>query len=102
MEKKIDTSYQGIYKQFVEIMRSMRVGSVATVGKPFDPLLHESEEYKEGIIIQAFRRGFRLGDRLLRPAMVKVSAGPGKKKAPVSVEQQLLAWMADNIDQCIR
>ncbi|XP_065881562.1 uncharacterized protein [Euphorbia lathyris] len=93
MEKKIDTSYQGIYKQFVEIMRSLRVASVATVGKPFDPLLHEaiareeSEEYKEGIIIQEFRRGFRLGDRLLRPAMVKVSAGPGKKKAPISVEQ---------------
>lgn len=36
-EKKIDTSYQGIYKQFVEIMRSLRVASVPTVGKPFDP-----------------------------------------------------------------
>lgn len=37
MEKKIDTSYQGIYKQFVEIMRSLRVAAVPTVGKPFDP-----------------------------------------------------------------
>lgn len=36
-EKKIDASYQGIYKQFVEIMRSLRVTVVATVGKPFDP-----------------------------------------------------------------
>lgn len=36
-EKKIDTSYQGIYKQFVEIMRSLRVTAVPTVGKPFDP-----------------------------------------------------------------
>lgn len=36
-EKKIDTSYQGIYKQFVEIMRSLQVVAVATVGKPFDP-----------------------------------------------------------------
>ncbi|KAK9713804.1 hypothetical protein RND81_06G052400 [Saponaria officinalis] len=85
-EKQIDTSYQGIYKQFVEIMRSLRVSVVATVGKPFDPALHEaiareeSEEYKDGIIIQEFRRGFILGDRLLRPAMVKVSSGPGKKK----------------------
>lgn len=92
MEKKIDASYQGIYKQFVEIMRSLQVAAVATVGKPFDPLLHEaiareeSEEYKEGIIIQEFRRGFRLGDRLLRPAMVKVSAGPSKKKVPVNVD----------------
>ncbi|XP_021748438.1 uncharacterized protein LOC110714249 [Chenopodium quinoa] len=84
-EKQIDTSYQGIYKQFVEIMRSLRVAVVATVGKPFDPSLHEaiareeSEEFKEGIIIQEFRRGFLLGDQLLRPAMVKVSSGPGKK-----------------------
>lgn len=36
-EKKIDTSYQGIYKQFVEIMRSINVAAVVTVGKPFDP-----------------------------------------------------------------
>lgn len=36
-EKKIDASYQGIYKQFVEIMRSLRVAVVPTIGKPFDP-----------------------------------------------------------------
>lgn len=36
-EKKIDTSYQGIYKQFVEILRSLQVAVVPTVGKPFDP-----------------------------------------------------------------
>ncbi|GMH21820.1 hypothetical protein Nepgr_023663 [Nepenthes gracilis] len=87
-ERKIDTSYQGIYKQFVEIMRSLHVSAIPTVGKPFDPSLHEaiardeSKEYKEGIVIQEFRRGFILGDRLLRPAKVKVSSGPGKKTAP--------------------
>ncbi|KAL5701596.1 hypothetical protein ACHQM5_026916 [Ranunculus cassubicifolius] len=37
MAKKIDTSYQGIYKQFVEILRSLNVSIVQTVGKPFDP-----------------------------------------------------------------
>lgn len=36
-EKKIDSSYQGIYKQFVEIMRSLHVAVVPTIGKPFDP-----------------------------------------------------------------
>lgn len=89
-EKKVDTSYQGIYKQCVEIMRSLRVAAVGTVGKPFDPTLHEavareeSHEFKEGIIIQEVRRGFLLGDKLLRPAMVKVSKGPGIKKPPSS------------------
>ena len=47
----------------------------------------ESQEFKDGIIIQEFRRGFLLGDRLLRPAMVKVSSGPGIKKDPASTEQ---------------
>ncbi|KAL8467210.1 hypothetical protein ACS0TY_036071 [Phlomoides rotata] len=93
-EKLIDTSYQGIYKQFVEIMRSLRVAAVPTVGKPFDPSMHEaiareeSHEFKEGIVTQEFRRGFYLGDRLLRPAMVKVSSGPGKKKPRPSVPDQ--------------
>lgn len=82
-EKKIDASYQGIYKQFVEIMRSLRVAVVPTVGKQFDPAVHEaiareeSKEFNEGVVIEEFRRGFVLGERLLRPAMVKVSAGPG-------------------------
>lgn len=40
----------------------------------------ESTEFEEGIIIQEFRKGFQLGDRLLRPSMVKVSAGPGPAK----------------------
>ncbi|KAL2893125.1 Protein GrpE [Bienertia sinuspersici] len=92
-ENQIDTSYQGIYKQFVEIMRSLRVAAIATVGKPFDPSVHEaiareeSEEFKEGIVIEEFRRGFLLGDRLLRPAMVKVSSGPGKKKDTAAAQQ---------------
>jgi molecular chaperone GrpE len=41
----------------------------------------ESMEYEEGIILQEFRKGFKLGERLLRPAMVKVSAGPGPEKS---------------------
>lgn len=40
----------------------------------------ESSEFEEGIIIQEFRKGFKLGERLLRPSMVKVSAGPGPEK----------------------
>ncbi|PON63524.1 GrpE nucleotide exchange factor [Trema orientale] len=88
-EEKINNSYQSIYKQFIEILTSLGVVPVETVGNPFDPLLHEaimredSEEFEEGIILQEFRKGFKLGDRLLRPSMVKVSAGPG----PATPEQ---------------
>ncbi|KAL9357438.1 hypothetical protein Peur_050691 [Populus x canadensis] len=92
-EKKIDTGYQGIYKHFADMMRSLQVAAVPTVGKPFNPSLHEaiareeSPEYKEGIVIQEFRRGFLLGNRLIRPAAVKVSSGLGSKKASVGAEQ---------------
>ncbi|KAK7290704.1 hypothetical protein RIF29_05307 [Crotalaria pallida] len=85
-EEKINNSYQSIYKQFIEILTSLGVKPVETVGKPFDPLLHEaimredSTEFEDGVIIQEFRKGFTLGDRLLRPSMVKVSAGPGPAK----------------------
>ncbi|OMO69937.1 GrpE nucleotide exchange factor [Corchorus capsularis] len=90
-EEKINNSYQSIYKQFMEILGSLGVEPVETVGNPFDPMLHEaimredSEEFEEGIIIQEFRKGFKIGDRLLRPSMVKVSAGPGPAK-PVQEE----------------
>ncbi|XP_031374246.1 uncharacterized protein LOC116188933 [Punica granatum] len=92
-EKKIDTSYQGIYKQFVEVLRSFRVSVISTVGKPFDPSLHEaiareeSEEFKAGIIIRELRRGFVLNDRVIRAAKVKVSLGPGGKKVNASTNE---------------
>ncbi|XP_071699390.1 uncharacterized protein, partial [Rutidosis leptorrhynchoides] len=82
-EDKINNSYQGIYKQFVEILIVLGVVPVETTGQPFAPLLHEailreeSSEFNDGVVIQKFREGFRIGDRLLRPSMVKVSAGPG-------------------------
>jgi len=82
-EAKIDSSYQGIYKQFVEIMKGFGVTAVETVGKEFDPQVHEaimredSEEFVEGVVTLEFRKGFTLGEKLLRPAMVKVSSGPG-------------------------
>ncbi|KFK25997.1 hypothetical protein AALP_AA8G189400 [Arabis alpina] len=85
-EEKVTNSYQSIYKQFVEIMGSLGVVHVETVGKQFDPMLHEaimredSAEYEEGIVLEEYRKGFVLGERLLRPSMVKVSAGPGPEK----------------------
>ncbi|XP_022967837.1 uncharacterized protein LOC111467228 [Cucurbita maxima] len=86
-EEKINQSYQSIYKQFNEILGSLGVVPVETIGKHFDPLLHEaimredSTEFEEGIILDEFRKGFLLGERLLRPSMVKVSAGPGPEKS---------------------
>ncbi|XP_011629291.1 uncharacterized protein LOC18425237 isoform X2 [Amborella trichopoda] len=103
-EEKINNSYQSIYKQFVEIMVSLGVVGVDTVGNPFDPLLHEaimredSTEFEESIILQEFRKGFKLGDRLLRPSMVKVSAGPGPAKPTDEVDSSASKEPAEEVD----
>ncbi|CAJ1918623.1 unnamed protein product [Sphenostylis stenocarpa] len=101
-EEKINNSYQSIYKQFIEILTSLGVEPVETVGTPFDPLLHEaimredSAEFEDGIIIQEFRKGFKLGDRLLRPSMVKVSAGPGPAKPEQEAPQEVKTEISED------
>jgi molecular chaperone GrpE len=53
-------------------------------GKKFDPNVHEAiahepnDQVPEGIVLRQTRRGYRFKDRLLRPAKVVVSSGPGK------------------------
>ncbi|XP_009121060.1 protein GrpE [Brassica rapa] len=96
-EERVTNSYQSIYKQFVEILGSLGVVTVETVGKQFDPMLHEaimredSAEYEEGIVLEEYRKGFLLGERLLRPSMVKVSAGPGPEKAGEGEGEEAIA-----------
>jgi molecular chaperone GrpE len=71
-----------IHKQFKDAMTKMGLQPVESVGKSFDPNVHEaitvepSDEHEENTIIEEFQRGYRLGDRLLRPARVKVAGAP--------------------------
>lgn len=70
---------QGLYKQMVDIMKGLGVDAIDTVGTPFDPEMHEAimrepnDEVPDGTVIMEFRKGFKMGERMLRPAMVKVS-----------------------------
>lgn len=72
-----------INKQLNEILESLGLEAVPAMGEPFDPHVHEavvtepSDEYEPDTVIQELVRGYRLGDKLLRPAMVKVSTGTG-------------------------
>ena len=69
---------QSLYKQMVEIFRTLGVDAVPGVGQPFDPNFHDAvmreqnDDVPDGTVLQEFRKGFRHGDKLLRPAMVKV------------------------------
>lgn len=69
-----------IQKQFVELLKRRQVSAIEALGADFDPNLHQavgqevSATHREGEVIDDMRRGYRLGDRLLRPSMVKVAA----------------------------
>tara|TARA_B100000131_G_scaffold237864_1_gene230005 strand:- start:176 stop:904 length:729 start_codon:yes stop_codon:yes gene_type:complete len=78
-------SYQGLYKQLVDVLKQLGVAPMRVVGQTFDPSLHEavlrepSDEVKEDIVIDELQRGYHLNGRVLRHALVKVSMGPGPK-----------------------
>jgi molecular chaperone GrpE len=70
---------QLIYKQLNDVLEDLGVQPVAAVGHPFDPHLHEavatepSGDVEPDTVTQELLRGYLLGGKLLRPAMVKVS-----------------------------
>jgi len=70
-----------IHSQLLDALRKRGVTPIEALGADFDPHFHEAvahehaEGRRDGEIIEEFSRGYLLGDRLLRPAMVKVAKG---------------------------
>lgn len=68
-----------IWKQLSGVLEALGVKPIASVGEPFNPHVHEAvvteetDEYEPDTVIQEIRSGYRLGDKLIRPALVKVS-----------------------------
>jgi molecular chaperone GrpE len=92
-------SYQGLYKQLVEVMKQLGVSPMRVEGEPFNPSLHEavlhepSDLHKEDVVIEELQRGYHLDGRVLRHAMVKVSMGPGPE-----VEETVQQPIEDNVE----
>lgn len=69
-----------ISKQLNAVLESLGVQPITAVGERFDPHIHEavateaSDEYEPDTVTEEITRGYRIGDRLLRPSMVKVAA----------------------------
>ncbi len=69
-----------IYRKFKTAIESEGVTPMDVEGEMFDPNLHEavvstpSDEHESGEIIEVLQRGYQIGDRVLRPAMVRVAA----------------------------
>ena len=78
-EMAIHKSYQGVYKQLIEALKKLGVSPMRSEGQEFDPNLHEAvmreptDQHPEGTVIEEFVRGYVLGERVLRHAMVKVA-----------------------------
>lgn len=68
-----------IFRQLESVLATEGLTAMKSVGEPFNPEYHqaimqvESDEYEEGIVVEEVQKGYMLKDKVLRPAMVKVS-----------------------------
>lgn len=77
--EQLRTGVQLILKQMEEALRSLNVQPVAAVGEQFDPRIHEAlgsietVEHPDHQVLEEIRRGYKLRDKLLRPALVRIA-----------------------------
>jgi molecular chaperone GrpE len=85
--EQLRTGVELIVKQMEEALRSLNVQPVEAVGAEFDPRIHEALEMAEKPdlpdhqVFDEVRRGYRIKERLLRPALVRVASNPQQKEA---------------------
>lgn len=80
-----DTAYRRgvelMYRRLLDVLQKRGVRPIEALGADFDPYYHQAvshepaEGRRDGEVIEEFRKGYLLGDRLLRPTMVKVAKG---------------------------
>lgn len=79
-EKAIEAEYKETYQSILKTFEKLGVEAVETVGTEFDYEVHQavmqrpSEDHEEGIVCEELQKGFKLGDVLVRAAMVAVAA----------------------------
>jgi molecular chaperone GrpE len=78
-EKQLRSGVELIVKQMEEILRQMQVVAVPAVGEEFDPRVHEAlgtvnrDDIPDQHVAEEVRRGYKMRDRLLRPALVRIA-----------------------------
>lgn len=69
---------RSVVKQFEDVLSNIGVKRIETVGKPFDPNLHDAVAHQEGdgeeVVSEELQAGYTLGDEVIRHAMVKVKS----------------------------
>ncbi len=77
--EKMKETFFVLNKQLMDSLTKLGLEQIKSVGEKFDPNIHEavmqtqSEEYPEETIIKELQKGYKLGDKVLRPAMVEVA-----------------------------
>jgi len=84
-EAKLEDGVRLVHRSLESVLERQGLAEIATDGK-FDPHVHEAlltqpSELPEGDVLQVIQKGYSLGDRVLRPARVVVSAGPPEESA---------------------
>jgi molecular chaperone GrpE len=78
-ETNLHKSYQSVYKQLVDCLKRVGVAPMRAEGKLFDPSFHEAvvreatNQHEEGTVLEELVRGYLIGERVLRHALVKVA-----------------------------
>src|ERR1700722_2644472 len=73
-----------ILKQMEDALKGLNVAPVEAVGAQFDPRVHEAlgsietKEFPDHQVLEEIRRGYRIRDKLLRPALVRIAVNPGQ------------------------
>ncbi len=77
-----------IYDQFLAILKAHGVEQITAVGVKFDPTYHQAltqraePDKEEGIVLEEFRKGYKLAEKVLRPAVVIVNKKQSKTQEP--------------------
>src|SRR6202012_6044036 len=73
-----------ILKQMEDALKGLNVQAVETVGAQFDPRIHEAlgsietKEFPDHQVLEEIRRGYKIREKLLRPALVRIAVNPGQ------------------------
>ena len=74
------TGLELVQRKLLGILESLQVEEIEALGQPFDPHVHEalgqepSDDVEEGVVSRVMLKGYRLGDKIIRPALVYVAA----------------------------
>lgn len=77
--QKVKESFDLVHKQTIEALKKLGLEEIETEGKEFDPNFHDavmqtpSSEHPEHTVINELQKGYKMGDKVLRPALVNVA-----------------------------